>query len=70
MAAIVNIVNRCGLGIEVCCRNQLCISRFFHFNSYLKQLYISNKIECFSNKNGCGVTHIEVFKRRASLGYI
>ena len=39
-----------------------CISCSFHFNSYLKQLYISNKMEHFSYKSGCGMTHIEVFK--------
>ena len=46
-----------------------CISHSFHFNSELKQLYISNKMERFSNKNGCGETCIEAFKRRAGLGY-
>ena len=30
------------------------ISHSFHFNSYLKQ-FISNKMEHFSNNNGCGV---------------
>ena len=34
-----------------------CISHSFNFNSYLNQL--SNKTECFSNKNGCGVRHLE-----------
>ena len=29
-----------------------CISRSFHFNNYFKQLYISNKTECFSYKVG------------------
>ena len=41
-------------------------------NSCLKQLYVSNKTERFSNKDGCGIhgyTHIEVFKGRAGLGY-
>ena len=31
-----------------------CISCYFHFNGYLK-LYISNKTEHFSYKDGCGV---------------
>ena len=48
---------------------QFMVSYSFPFNSYLKQLYINNKTECFSNKNGCGAMHIEAFKRRASLGY-
>ena len=30
---------------------------------------MSNKTECFSYKNGCGMTHIEAFKRRAGLNY-
>ena len=43
-----------------------------HCNSHLKQLYLSNKTECFSYKGGCGVRErmrIEAFKRRAVLGY-
>ena len=44
-----------------------CISRSFHFNSYLKHLYISNKMEHFSYKSGCGMMRIEAFKRRAGL---
>ena len=39
-----------------------CISHSFYFNSYLKQLYISNKTERFSNKNGCGVMCIKAFQ--------
>ena len=46
-----------------------CKSCSFHFNSYLKQLYISNKTERFGNKNGCDVICIEAFERRADLGY-
>ena len=43
-----------------------------HCNIHLKQLYLSNKTEHFSYKGGYGVRehmHIEVFKRRAGLGY-
>ena len=38
------------------------ISRSFHFNSYLKQLYLSDKTEHFSYKSECGMTLIETFK--------
>ena len=78
MAAVVSIISRHGLTIEVCHRNQLNKSKLaqykplLHFTSQLKQLYISSKTECFSCKGGCGVsghTHIETFKRRAGLGY-
>ena len=36
-----------------------------HFNSYLKQLYIINKMEHFSCKGGCGLCeqHIHVSRR-------
>ena len=37
-----------------------------YFNSHLKQLYISNKMECFSYEGVCnihGYTHIETFKQ-------
>ena len=79
MAAIVGIVSKNGLRIEVRRRNQpnkcklalykplLCLY------SHLKQPYISNKMKCFSYKGGCGVrghTRIKAFKRRAGLGYI
>ena len=46
-----------------------CITCSFHFNSYLKQLYRSNKTEHFNYKSGCGVMRIEAFKRRDGLGY-
>ena len=76
MAAIVSIISRRGLRILKCVveTNLIrvsyhCISRSFHFNSYLKQLYISNKTERFSYKSGCSVTRIEAFRRRADLGY-
>ena len=75
MAAIVNVVSRCGLTIEVCCRDQpnnsklvLC-KPWIHFYNHLIQLYLSNKMEHFSFKGGCGVhgfTHIKVFNRRAA----
>ena len=50
MVAIVSIISRCGLRIEVGRRNlsYSYISYSFHFNSSLKQLYISNKMEHLS----------------------
>ena len=77
MAAIVGIIGRRGLRIELCHRNypnksKLSLySHSFHFNSHLKQLYISNKMEQFSYKDRCGIhgyTHIKVFKIRDGLG--
>ena len=79
MAAVVGIVSRRGLRIEVCHRNQPNKSKLALYKpllclySHLKQLYISNKTKHFSYKGGCGVlghTCIEAFKRRAGLGYI
>ena len=72
MAAIVGIISRYGLGIEETSLITVsihCISCSFHFNTYLKQLYISKKTEHFSNKSGHGVSTIKAFKRRAGLGY-
>ena len=40
--------------------------RLIHCNSCYKQLCLSNKMEHFSYKGGCGIreiTHIKVFKR-------
>ena len=65
MAAIVSLT------IKVHCRSQPNESKLalykplFHFYSHLKQLYISNKMECFSYKGGCDVlgrTRIEASK--------
>ena len=79
MAAIVGIVSRRGLRIEVRHRNQSNKSKLALYKpllclySHLKQPYISNKTKRFSYKGGCGVhgcTRIEAFKRRAGLGYI
>ena len=78
IAAVIDIVTRYGLSIYACHRHQshkiklVLYKPSIHFNSRLKQLYISNKMERFSYKGGCGVcghTHIKVFKRRAGLGY-
>ena len=72
MTAIVGIISRRGLAIEVCHRNQPNKSKLapyellIHFYSHLKQLYISNKTEHLSFKGGCGThghTCIEAFKR-------
>ena len=51
--------------------SQHYIRHYFHFKSHLKQLYISNKTECFNYKGGYGICehmHIKIFKR-AGLGY-
>ena len=59
IVAIVGIVSKCGLTIEVCHRNQPNKSRlapckpWIHFTSHLKLLYITNKMECFNYKGGC-----------------
>ena len=74
MAAIVSIISRCGLRNEVCCRNQpnkgkLALYKpLLHFYS---QLYMSNKTEHFSHKDGCGVhgcTRIEAIKEELAWG--
>ena len=80
MAAIVGIVSRHGLRIEVRRRNQANKSNLALYKplllclySHLKLPYISNKTKRFSYKGGCGVrgcTCIEAFNRRAGLGYI
>ena len=76
MAAIVSIVSRRSLKIEVRCRNQANKSKLALYKplcSHLKQWYISNKTKRFSYKGGRGMhghTCIEAFKRRAGLGYI
>ena len=78
MTAIVGIVSSPDLTIEASHRNQPNKSKLalykplLHFYNHLKQLYISNKMECFSYKGGCSIhghVHIEMFKTRAGLGY-
>ena len=79
VAAIVGIVSRHALTIEVRRRNQpnksnpALYKELPHFYSHLKQLYIlSNKTEHFSYKVGCGIcgrTHVKMLKRKAGLGY-
>ena len=77
MAAIVGIVRRRGFTIEAHHVNQpnkskleLC-KPWIHFNSHLKQLCISHKMEHFSCNGECGVCGrtVETFKRRTHLGY-
>ena len=79
MVAIVGIVSWCGLRIEARRRNQTNKSKLALYKpllclySHLKQPPISNKTKRFSYKGGCGVhgrSRIEMFKRRAGLGYI
>ena len=79
MAAVVVIDGGCGLRIEarVVETNLIrvsyrCISCYFHIKIPFKWQYTSNKTECFSYKSGCGrrrCMRIEMFKRRAGLGY-
>ena len=78
MAAIVGIVIRRGITIELSHRNQPNRSKlalyklFLHFYSKLKQLYISTKMEHFVYKGGFGIrgcAYIETFKRGAGLDY-
>ena len=65
--ALVGIVSRRGLSIDTWCENQANKHKLalykssIHFNTSLKQLYISNKMECFSYKGRCGVMHNEAF---------
>ena len=79
MAAIVDIVSRCGLRIRARHRNQLNKSKLVLYKplirlySHLKQPYISNKTKRFSYKGGRGVrgrARIEAFQRRAGLACI
>ena len=78
MATVIVISNGCGLRIEACHINQpnksmlLLYSCYFYFNIPFKQLYTNCKMEHFGYKGGCSVhgnMHIEVFKKRAGLGY-
>ena len=63
MATVVSIGSRCGLRIEVHCRNQsnktkvVLYEPLISLKSHLKQWYISNKlkIECFSYKVWCKI---------------
>ena len=65
IAAVFSIVSRCDLIIEAHQPNKsrlvLC-KPLIHFNSHLKQLYISNKMECFSYKGGCDVYGLQVLR--------
>ena len=75
MGAVVRIVSGVALAsirvVET--KSKLALYKLLiHCNSRFKQLYLSNKKECFSYKGGCGVhgrMHIEAFKRRVGLGY-
>ena len=63
MAAVIVIISRHGLNIDACHRNQPTDNKSklvlykpgIRFNSHLKQLYVSNKVECLSYQGGCGV---------------
>ena len=45
-----------------------CINRYFHFNNYLKQLYLNNKKERVSYKDGCYMRTLATF--HSALPYI
>ena len=57
---VVDIINRHGLSIDVHCRSQLDESTLalykplIHFNSYLKHLYVCNKMKHLKYEGGCG----------------
>ena len=79
MTAIVQSVSEEGGPLKLKCvidtnlirPQQLSTSHYFHFNSHLKQLHISNKTEYFSYKGMCGICGchmcIKAFKRTADL---
>ena len=78
MVAVVNIISRRGLFIDVHCRSQPNKSKLalykvlIHINSCLKLLYICNKLELFRYKGGCSMCeciHINTLKGRTDLGY-
>ena len=68
----------CGLTIKMCHRKQTNKSKLalykplLHFHNHSKQLHISNKMERFGYKGGCGIhgrKRIGIFKITAGLGY-
>ena len=64
MAAIFIVDSGCGPTIVAHHRNQPNAVQSITFTltvTYLKQLYIGNKMECFSCKGGCGMTCIKAF---------
>ena len=79
MAAVVGIVGRHGHSINEHHRYKPNNSKLVMYKPLLllywsfKQLYISNKMECSSYKDRCGMhgrhTHIKAFKRKAGLAY-
>ena len=77
MAAIVSIVSRRSLRIETHRRNQPNKSKLalykplLHFYSYLKQLYMNNKMERSVTKVGvtCVGLHMSRYFKKADLGY-
>ena len=80
MAAVIDIVSRRGLSIDVHHTNQPNKSKLvlykplIHIYSHLKKLCMHTMMIYFSYKCGCGVhghhTCIDVFKIKVSLGYI
>ena len=70
MAAVVNIVCRCGLSIDASHTNQpnknklMLYKPLIHIYSHLKQLYISNKMIHFSYKGTVGVVGMAFYVYR------
>ena len=69
-AAVVGIINRRSLNIDGHHENQPNILKALykpsiHFNSGLKWLYISSKMECISYEGVCGMTRIEAFEKKS-----
>ena len=66
MVAIVSIISRCGLAIEVHCRNQPNESKLC---STVKAVTFTFKTatECFNYEGKCGMTRIEAFKKKSWL---
>ena len=79
MAAVVSVVSRCDLSIDVHCENQPKKGKLelykpsTPFNSCLKWLYTCNEMKHFSYKGGVlymGIIYTsKTFKRRVDLGY-
>ena len=74
MAAVVGIVSRRGLSIDMHCgyrsnNHKLTLyKQSLHFNSCLNQLYIGNNTDRFSYKGGHGMMPIKEFKKKSWHG--
>ena len=61
MAPVVSISSRCGLVIEP---SKTQLSHYFYRKGHIKQLYITNKMECFSYKGGYGISIARYLKEK------